>query len=143
MTDDLLLLPLVQAALGHRHAGTRYAACQCVRALSRAVAVLRTNIVDSGLGMAVFGVLGIECGEGGGEPDSGKSKEKEVEGAEDNAERRRVGDRRVLGAALAAVCNIVNEFSPLRPVSFPFSFSRIFLPPAFVFVFCVVPAFRI
>ena len=25
-------------------------------------------------------------------------------------------DRRVLGASLSAVCNIVNDFSPLRPV---------------------------
>lgn len=89
MTDDLLLLPLVQAALVHRHAGTRYPACQCVRALSRAVAVLRTNIVDSGLGMAVFGVLGVECGEGvgGNEGDHGKSKEREVEGADGKEER--------------------------------------------------------
>jgi hypothetical protein len=58
-----------------------------VRALSRAVAVLRTNIVDSGLGMSVFTIL-----------------------------KKADEDRRVTGAALAAVCNIVNEFSPLRPV---------------------------
>jgi hypothetical protein len=60
-----------------------------VRALSRAVAVLRTNIVDSGLGMAVFQIFKKDADE----------------------------DRRVTAAALAAVCNIVNEFSPLRPVS--------------------------
>jgi len=29
-------------------------------------------------------------------------------------------DGRVLSAALSAVCNIVNDFSPLRPVSAPF-----------------------
>jgi hypothetical protein len=38
----------------------------------------------------------------------GEGKEGEGEGGE---------DRRVTAAALAAVCNIVNEFSPLRPVS--------------------------
>ncbi|KAJ7080440.1 ARM repeat-containing protein [Mycena epipterygia] len=88
VTDDLRLLPPIHAALAARHVGVRYAACQCVRALSRAVAVLRTNIVDSGLGMAVFQIFKKDAGE----------------------------DRRVTAAALAAVCNIVNEFSPLRPI---------------------------
>ncbi|KAJ7109549.1 armadillo-type protein [Mycena crocata] len=88
VTDDLRLLPMINASLIHRHVGVRYAACQCVRALSRAVAVLRTNIVDSGLGMAVFQIFKKEEGE----------------------------DGRVTSAALAAVCNIVNEFSPLRPI---------------------------
>ncbi|KAJ7636791.1 ARM repeat-containing protein [Roridomyces roridus] len=81
------LLPLIHSSLSHPRAGVRYAAAQCVRALSRAVAVLRTNIVDSGLGLAVFHLFL--------KPDE---------------------DRRVTGAALAAVCNIVNEFSPLRPI---------------------------
>ncbi|KAF8209205.1 ARM repeat-containing protein [Mycena galopus ATCC 62051] len=88
VTDDLRLLAPIHAALAHRHVGVRYAACQCVRALSRAVAVLRTNIVDSGLGMAVFQIFKKDVDE----------------------------DRRVTAAALAAVCNIVNEFSPLRPI---------------------------
>ncbi|KAF8065401.1 armadillo-type protein [Lyophyllum atratum] len=81
------LLPVLLAGLGHPAPGVRYASCQCVRAMSRAVAVLRTNIVDSGLGVGVWRVC---------------VKRKE--------------DRRVLGAALAAVCNMVNEFSPLRQV---------------------------
>ncbi|CAK5284745.1 unnamed protein product [Mycena citricolor] len=80
------LLPTVLAALTHPRVGVRYAGCQCVRALSRGLAVLRTNIVDSGLGMGVFAVL------------------------------MRQEDKRVIGAALAAVCNIVNGFSPLRPI---------------------------
>ncbi|KAK7042068.1 ARM repeat-containing protein [Favolaschia claudopus] len=91
VTDDLRLLPPIHNALAHSRVGVRYAACQCVRALSRAVAVLRTNIVDSGLGMAVFQIFK-------------KDEEKKEE------------DRRVTAAALAAVCNIVNEFSPLRPI---------------------------
>ena len=50
-----------------KHVGTRYAACQSVRALSRAVAVLRTNIVDSGLGMDILNiVLGRQLGEKSG-----------------------------------------------------------------------------
>jgi hypothetical protein len=47
--------------------------------------------VDSGLGMTVFQIF---------------KKEDE--------------DRRVLSAALSSVCNIVNEFSPLRPVGVRF-----------------------
>ena len=35
-------------------------------------------------------------------------------------------DRRVIGAALAAVCNILTDFSPLRPVGY-FFFSSFFL----------------
>lgn len=52
------------------------------------MSALRTNIVDSGLGMGVFVVF-----------------------------KREGEERDVCGAALAAVCNIVNEFSPLRSVS--------------------------
>ncbi|KAJ7080182.1 armadillo-type protein [Mycena belliarum] len=98
VTDDLRLLPPIHAALSARHVGVRYAACQCVRALSRAVSVLRTNIVDSGLGMAVFQIFKRE---GKGDTDG---------------EKREGEDSRVTAAALAAVCNIVNEFSPLRPI---------------------------
>lgn len=63
-------------------------------------------IVDRGLGMAVFGVLGQECGTG--DTDYGKSKEREGGVGGD--------DRRVLNTALAAVCDIVNGFLPLQPV---------------------------
>jgi len=61
--------------------------CQCVRALSRLVAVVRTSLVDSGLGMKVYGVF-LNDGE----------------------------DRRVMFAASSVICNLVNDFSPLRPV---------------------------
>ncbi|KAN0129589.1 ARM repeat-containing protein [Lactarius tabidus] len=85
VTDVQRLLPPLATALSHRHTGVRYAACQCVRALSRSVAVTRTSLVDSGLGTALFTVF---------------TKEDE--------------DRRVVHAALAAVCNLVNQYSPLR-----------------------------
>jgi armadillo repeat-containing protein 8 len=85
VTDGQRLLPPLASALTHQHTGVRYAACQCVRALSRSVAVTRTSLVDSGLGTALFAVF---------------SKEDE--------------DRRVVHAALAAVCNLVNQYSPLR-----------------------------
>jgi hypothetical protein len=65
--------------------------------------------------MRVFGVFkrGVR-GVGG----VGKEKVKvEGEGEGGEVAEDELEDRRVLGAALAAVCNIVNEFSPLRPVS--------------------------
>jgi armadillo repeat-containing protein 8 len=82
------LIPIINASLTHRHVGIRYASCQCVRALSRDVAILRTNMMDSGLGMSIFHVF-----------------------------KKQEEDRQVTFAALSAICNLVNEFSPLRSVS--------------------------
>jgi len=89
VSDELDLFPLILNSLSHRYVGVRFAACQCVRVLGRAVSVIRTKIVDNGLGMTVFQIF---------------KKEDE--------------DRHVTNAALTAVCNIVNDFSPLRAVSF-------------------------
>jgi len=85
ITDSIKLIPVISVALTHRHAGVRYAACQCVRSLSRSVAVARTSLVDSGLGTSLFQTF---------------LKEDE--------------DRRVTYAALTAVCNLISEYSPLR-----------------------------
>jgi hypothetical protein len=86
--DPLSLIPAITTALAAPHVGVRYAACQCVRALSRAIATVRTSIMDSGLGLAVFRVFNNPA-----------------------------EDRRVTYAALCGVCNLLNEFSPLRSVS--------------------------
>ncbi|KAI0797444.1 armadillo-type protein [Abortiporus biennis] len=103
ITDTpIRLLPYIQQCLSHPHIGVRYAACQVVRALSRAVAVLRTSVVDSGLGMCVFGLFMKQ--ERKGSDKSGKSKDATGE------------DRRVIYAASAVVCNLVNDCSPLRPL---------------------------
>ena len=87
VTDTLLLTPYIHISLTHRHIGVRYAACQCVRALSRAVSVLRTNIVDSGLGLAVYQLF-----------------------------RKTDEDLRVMQAASAVICNLLMDASPLRTV---------------------------
>ena len=99
-----------------KHVGTRYAACQVVRALSRSVSVLRTSIVDSGLGMVIFRVFmdGWFVDDEGKFVDGEQGKEKGDEGKDEDGEDRE--DRRVVGAALTAVCNIVNEFSVLKAV---------------------------
>ncbi|KAJ7664973.1 armadillo-type protein [Mycena rosella] len=124
VADEQRLLPAILAALGARQVGVRYAACQCVRALSRGVAVLRVNIVDSGLGMKVFGIFkrgsgGSRAGGGGKDGKDGEGApgpDKRGEGQEGQDGQEQGEDRRVTAAALAAVCNIVNEFSPLRPI---------------------------
>lgn len=87
VSGNLKLIPYIQVCLFHRHVGVRYAACQCVRALSRAVAVLRTNLVDSGLGLSVYQVF---C--------------------------REDEDARVTHAAASVICNIISDFSPLQSV---------------------------
>ena len=108
--------------------------------MSRSVSVLRTSVVDTGLGMDVLRiVLGQPLSTRfGGNGASSSSNPNTAPGARvvDAEVKRPVGvvplgeggdflrgqDRRVLGAALSAVCNIVNDFSPLRPVRTFFAF---------------------
>lgn len=87
VADDLHIVPTIQVSLSHKNIGIRHAACTCLRALSRAVSIIRTNIVDSKIGMELFAIF---------------KKEDE--------------DPRVTYAALNTICNLVNDFSPLRPV---------------------------
>jgi hypothetical protein len=97
--------------------------------------------VDSGLGMDILKiVLGRQLGEKSGvngtttagnthtkgkegaNVASGKEEDDAMEGDGDDEMKslkvvKGLGeDRRVIGAALAAVCNILTDFSPLRPV---------------------------
>lgn len=81
--------PCVHLCMSHPNVGVRYAACQCARALCRSVSVLRTSVVDSGLGSTLFDIIK--------NPDE---------------------DNRVHVAALAGICNILNDFSPMRVVRF-------------------------
>jgi hypothetical protein len=50
-------LPMVSHSLTHPEPGVRYAACQCVRALSRSVSVLRTAIGDSKLPNVLLDII--------------------------------------------------------------------------------------
>ncbi|KAG6334987.1 hypothetical protein ID866_4101 [Astraeus odoratus] len=87
VADTHGLIPVIQACLTQKSVGVRCSACHCLRSLSRDAAVIRTNITDSGAGMAIYGIF---------------KKEDE--------------DVRVTAIALSTVCNLVNEFSPLRRV---------------------------
>ncbi|KAF8999487.1 armadillo-type protein [Cyathus striatus] len=105
-SNTINILPILSVSLTHPHAGVRAAACQCVRALSRAVEPLRTSVIDSGLGIRVWEVVLDEWERGA----CGGSGSRGGEGGKG----RGGGDRRVVSAGLTVVCNIVNEFSPLR-----------------------------
>jgi armadillo repeat-containing protein 8 len=91
VADDFQLLPCYSLALQSRDLGVRYSAAQCIRSISRGVPVLRTSLVDTGLGLCVF--------------------EKVKQDGE---------DRRVMTAYLAVICNLMNDFSPLKQVRMSF-----------------------
>ncbi|KAJ4490442.1 armadillo-type protein [Lentinula aciculospora] len=95
-------LSLILAGLLSPHACLRCAACHVVRALTRSVAVIRTNIVDSGLGWLVFAAFM-------GWP---QARPRTVLGSSGPEEE----DIRVVSSALRAVCNAVCEFSPLKSI---------------------------
>lgn len=82
---DSICTDIDEDAGAHRTVGVRYAAVQLVRVLCRGVEVLRTSVVDSGVGLEVFAAI-----------------------------ERTVEDGRVVCAALGGVCNLVMGFSPLR-----------------------------
>ncbi|WVW78739.1 hypothetical protein I302_100699 [Kwoniella bestiolae CBS 10118] len=97
------VLPHLLKALSSPSYGVRAAGCQLARALSRAIAILRTSLMDSGVGEEIFRLLKREI-----------ESHKEVEG-EYNGE---VSDRiwTVEVAATATICNLVADFSPLKTV---------------------------
>lgn len=57
LSEPPALLPIVSRSLTHPEPGVRYAACQCVRALSRSVSVLRTAIGDSKLPSLLLDII--------------------------------------------------------------------------------------
>lgn len=86
------VLPFIVAALSDPSAPVRAAACQCCRALSRAVSILRTSLLDEGAGPKLFDLI--------------------VDGDPTCAD----GEDDVRVVAMAAVCNLVLDFSPMKQV---------------------------
>nr|AAV98471.1 BSP2 [Cryptococcus neoformans var. neoformans] len=99
----IVLTPLriLRASLTHESYGVRAAACQLARSLSRAVSVMRTGMVDEGVGNEVVNLLKREL------------EIKSSEGMDDV-----LGDAAwtVEVAATATICNLIADFSPFRPV---------------------------
>ncbi|KAF8575788.1 ARM repeat-containing protein [Ramaria rubella] len=77
----------VHICMSHPNVAVRYAACQCARVLCRSISVLRTSVVDSGMGNTLYRLI--------------KNPEE---------------DLRVKVAALGGICNLLNDFSPMRMV---------------------------
>ncbi|EJD53296.1 ARM repeat-containing protein [Auricularia subglabra TFB-10046 SS5] len=76
----------LRVSLAHPEVGVRHAACQAVRAVTRSVHMMRTAVVDAGLGPKLFDIV-----------------------------RKPEEDRRVRIASLAAMCNLITtEHSPAR-----------------------------
>ncbi|OXG88902.1 hypothetical protein C345_02493 [Cryptococcus neoformans A2-102-5] len=94
-------LRILRASLTHESYGVRAAACQLARSLSRAVSVMRTGMVDEGVGDEVVKLLKREL------------EIKSREGMDDV-----LGDAAwtVEVAATATICNLIADFSPFRPV---------------------------
>lgn len=104
------VLPLVCSALSHPSYGVRAAACQLARALSRTIAILKTSLVDSGVGAEVVETLRREVARRADEGGDGPAESFDVTAEEE------LGDRAwtVEVAATATICNLVTDFSPLR-----------------------------
>ncbi|CAO1615690.1 unnamed protein product [Sympodiomycopsis kandeliae] len=83
--DNPPLVPLVVPLISSGGLGTRIAACRLIRALSRSTSILRTSLVDAGVGEHFVKILKDE-----NEHPAVKSE------------------------ATAAVCNLVLSFSPMR-----------------------------
>ncbi|TXT11159.1 hypothetical protein VHUM_01910 [Vanrija humicola] len=109
------VLPLVCAALSHPSYGVRAAACCLARALSRTVAIVRTSIVDSGVGEEVVATLRREVARRGTVPVDGPI-DADGDQSMDVALEEELGDRTwtVEVAATATICNLVTNFSPLK-----------------------------
>ena len=109
------VLPIVKKALSHTSYGVRAAACQLARALSRTVAILRTSLVDSGVGTEILECLKREV-------DSHRRREVEEKAAgRTGVGAGTVGERAwtVEVAATATLCNLIADFSPLKAVRQP------------------------
>ncbi|ODN96444.1 hypothetical protein L198_04158 [Cryptococcus wingfieldii CBS 7118] len=94
------MLPQLKYWLRSHSYGVRAAACQLTRALSRTVALLRTDMVDEELGPDIIAVLRREL-------IMGKSQRKNLMG-----EAAWI----VEVSATAVLCNMVTDFSPFRSV---------------------------
>ncbi|ODO03112.1 hypothetical protein I350_05957 [Cryptococcus amylolentus CBS 6273] len=94
------MLPQLKCWLRSHSYGVRAAACQLTRALSRTVALLRTDMVDEELGTDIIAVLRREL-------TMGKSQRKNLMG-----EAAWI----VEVSATAVLCNMVTDFSPFRSV---------------------------
>lgn len=99
---DLNLLPSIVKSLGDDSVLVRASACQCCRALSRAISVLRTKLADEGAGPRLFD---LAFGEEGSDEDEESNDDDEDEDAV---------EIQLKTVAMGALCNLVLDFSPMK-----------------------------
>jgi hypothetical protein len=111
-----LIFPLLSQAIRHPNLGVRYSALQLIRAFSRALATLRTSLVDSDIPAGVIDIVKRE-------PRAPNSVEKgDVASLDVMSEAPPQGEHRsVVITALMVLCNLLNDYAPFREVSSPFS----------------------
>lgn len=109
------LLPLLSRSITSPSLGVRYSALQLIRALTRAIAVLRTGLVDTDIPAKVIEV--ISAGKKIHLDGKAKAKvEKEDADMMDSNNDREEEHRAIIIAALMALCNLVNDYGPFRQV---------------------------
>jgi armadillo repeat-containing protein 8 len=110
-TQQPFLFSLLSKSITHANLGVRYSALQLVRALTRALTVLRTGLVDTDVPMKIIEVVSGGLGEIDREGNVAKEK---VTGETEMSEQTE--HRAVIIAALMALCNLVNDYAPFREV---------------------------
>ncbi|KAH9819512.1 armadillo-type protein [Melampsora americana] len=99
---DLNLLPSIVKSLGDDSVLVRASACQCCRALSRAISVLRTKLADEGAGPRLFDLA------------FGAEGSHEIEESSDDDEDEDAVEIQLKTVAMGALCNLVLDFSPMK-----------------------------
>jgi hypothetical protein len=109
------LLPRFVKSLTDPSILVRAASCQCCRALSRAISIVRTKLADEGAGSRLFDLaFGIDHESVGG-PTLGHSVGDGV--CEDDDLDEDAVEIQLKNIAMGALCNLVLEFSPMKWVS--------------------------
>jgi hypothetical protein len=105
------LLPGIVESLADPSILVRSAACQCCRALSRAISIVRTKLADEGAGSRLFDLaFGLESRR------NHSSAIGDLEDDDDDLDEDAV-EIQLKIVAMGALCNLVLEFSPMKSVS--------------------------
>ena len=107
-----LIFPLLSQSIRHTNLGVRYSALQLIRAFSRALATLRTLLLDSDIPAGVIEIVKRESRV----PDSIDKTDmsRSVDTSDDPPQEEH---RAVVVAALMVLCNLLNDYAPFREVS--------------------------
>lgn len=85
ISGSLNLLPIITLCVEHPYIGVRYGAVLCLRSLTRSVSVLRTSVIDSGADKILCEII-----------------------------QKHDEDPRLINIAMVGICNLANNFSPIR-----------------------------